>query len=58
MKNSKEYAQRVQKLYRGLKRMHPKVEKTTYDDPAEALICGIISENMNESAAVKAVRSV
>ncbi len=58
MKNSKEYAQRLHKLYRELKRVHPKVEKPTYEDPAEALICGIISEKMSESATCKALREI
>jgi len=41
-----------------LKRVHPKVEKTPFDDPAEALICGIISENMRESSAQKALKEI
>lgn len=58
MKNSKEYAQRLQKLYRELKRKHPKVEPATYDDPAEALISGIIREGMKEAAAQKAIKDI
>ena len=58
MKNSKEYAQRLHKLYRELKRVHPKVEKTTYEDPAEALICGIISERLSETATSRALREI
>lgn len=58
MKNSKEHAQRLQRLYRELKRAHPEVEKTSYEDPVEALIRGIISERMNESAAQRAVREI
>ena len=58
MKNSKEYAQRLQKLYRELKKLHPKVEKTTYEDPAEALICGIISEKLSENATSRALREI
>ncbi len=58
MKNSKEHAQRLRKLYRGLKRAHPKVEKVTYEDPAEALIWGIVSEKMSESAAGRALREI
>jgi len=58
MKNSKEHAQRLQRLYRELKRAHPEVEKTTYEDPVDALICGIISERMSESAAQKAFREI
>jgi endonuclease III len=58
MKNSKEHAQRLQRLYRELRRAHPQVERTTYEDPVEALICGIISERMNESAAQRAFREI
>jgi len=58
MKNSKEHAQRLQRLYRELRRAHPQVEKTFYEDPVEALICGIISERMNESAAQRAFREI
>ncbi len=58
MKNSREYAQRLRKLFRGLKRVHPKVERTPFDDPAEALICGVISENMRESSAQKALKEI
>ena len=56
MKNSKDYAPRLQKLYRGLKRAHSKVEKTTYDDPIEALIYGVVSEQLNDSAAQRAMK--
>lgn len=56
MKNSKDYAPRLLKLYRGLKRAHPKVEKTTYDDPIEALVYGVVSERMSESVAERAMK--
>jgi endonuclease III len=58
MKNSKEHAQRLQRLYRELKRAHPEVEKNTYEDPVEALISGIISERMSESAAHRAFKEI
>jgi endonuclease III len=58
MKNSKEHAQRLQRLYRELKRAHPHVARTTYEDPVEALICGILSERMSESAVQKALREI
>jgi endonuclease III len=58
MKNSKEHAQRLQRLYRELKRAHSEVEKPTYEDPVDALICGIISERVSESAAQKAFREI
>lgn len=50
MKNSKEYAQRLQKLYRGLKRAHPKADRIAYDDPIEALINGIVGEHSSDAA--------
>jgi len=56
MKNSKEYSTRLQKLYRGLKRAHPKVEKVTHDDPIEAVIHGIIGEYTNDAAVLKAIK--
>jgi endonuclease III len=56
MKNSKEHSQELQKLYRGLKRAHPKLDKTTYDDPIDALIFGIVSEHLSESAAQRAMK--
>ncbi len=58
MKNSREHAHRLQRLYRDLKRAHPQVERITYEDPVEALICGILSERMSESAAQKAFREI
>lgn len=56
MKNSKEYAQALQKFYRGLKRAHSKVEQTVYDDPIEAVIYGIVSEHFSEAAAQRAMK--
>lgn len=56
MKNSKEYSTRLQKLYRGLKRAHPKVEKVTHDDPIEAVIHGIIGEYTSDAATQKAIK--
>ena len=49
MKNSTEYAKRVKKLYLSLRRKSPKVQKLVYEDPVDALVYGIISENMTNS---------
>ena len=51
MKNSREYARKVQKLYGALKRQYPKVETVTYDEPVEAVVYAILSEKMTEAAA-------
>ena len=56
MKNSKEYAQRLQKFYRGLKRAHPKVDEIGYDDPIEALISGIVGEHSSDAAMHRAMK--
>lgn len=55
MKNSKEYAKKVHKLYRSLKRKYPKVEQAGYDEPAEALAYALVSEDMDEAAAQAAI---
>jgi len=54
MKNSREYARRVRKLYNALKRHYPKVENVTYDEPVEAAVYAILSENMTEAVAQSA----
>lgn len=56
MKNSKEYSQKLHKMYHRLKRRYPKVKKPTYDEPADALVYAIISENMSERAAQTAIK--
>jgi len=56
MKNSREYSQKVHKLYRSLKRKYPKAKKLIYDEPVEALIHAIISERMSETATQSAIK--
>lgn len=56
MKNSREYSKKVRQLYRLLKRKSPKVEKIVYDEPADALVYAIISENLSEAAAQSATK--
>ena len=56
MKNSKEYSRKVQKLYRTLRSKRAKVEKVAYEEPADALVRAIISENARERAAQSAIR--
>jgi len=56
MKNSKEYSKKVQSLYRSLKRQYPKVKKAVYDDPLDAIVYAIISENLTRTAAQTAIK--
>ncbi len=56
MKNSKEYSERINKLYSSLKRCHPKVDSVVYDDPVDALVHAVVSERMSESATQSALK--
>jgi len=56
MKNSREYSKKVQQLYRSLKRRFPKVEKVVYEEPVDALVYAIISENLSEAASQSAIK--
>ena len=51
MKNSRQYAEKLKKLYHRWKRSSAKVEPACYEEPAEALVYAIISENTTEAAA-------
>ena len=51
MKNSKDYAEKIKKLHRSLKRSAKKVTPVSYDDPVEAVIYGILSERVSERQA-------
>ncbi len=56
MKNSKEYAKKIQKLYRTLARMQNKVQKPDDEEVTNALVYAIISNVMTENAATAAVK--
>ena len=56
MKDSKEYSEKIQKLYRLLKRKYQKPREIMYDDPVDALVYAIISENMSETAAQSTIK--
>lgn len=51
MKNSKAYSKKVRRLYRSLKRKGAKLQAVTYEEPADAIVYAIISENMTDSVA-------
>jgi len=46
----------VQKLYRSLKREHPKIQQSTYDEPTDTIVYAVLSENMSETAAQSAIK--
>ncbi len=51
MKNSKQYAKAIGKLRRSLKKKHGKVKAVVFEDPVEAIVYAIISENVRSSKA-------
>ncbi|MCK4957827.1 MAG: hypothetical protein KAT00_00470 [Planctomycetes bacterium] len=57
MKNSKEYGQKVIKLFNALKRKGS-AAAVKYDDPVEALIYATVSENLRESAAKRVLKKI
>jgi len=56
MKNSKEYSGRLHKLFRSLKRKYPKLQKVIYDEPTDALVYAIVSENMSETVTKSVIK--
>jgi endonuclease III len=56
MKESKQYSRKINKLYRSLKRRHPSVQQAIYDEPADAVVYGVISENITAAAAQTAFK--
>ena len=56
MKDSKQYSKEVQQLYRSLKRKFPKVEKVTYDEPVDAMVYAVVSENITDKQASTAIK--
>jgi endonuclease III len=58
MKDSKQYSEKIRKLFRSLKRRHEKVTTPEYDDPLEALVYGIISEHTDLSSSKTIARQM
>ncbi len=56
MKNSKDYSKKVQKLYRTLKAKYPKAQNVTYEEPLDALVYAIISEDTTDSRTKAALK--
>ena len=58
MKNSKEYSQKIQKLFRNLKREYGKVEDPSHGTVVEALIYAVIAEKLTESETDKSLKNI
>jgi endonuclease III len=55
MKNSKEYAKKIPRLYRTLSHKHPKVQQAGRDEVVDSIIYAIISAELSEKAAESAM---
>ena len=55
MKNSKEYSQKIQTLYRTLSRRRPKVQPAPYDEVVDSIIYAILSAELSEKSAETAM---
>jgi hypothetical protein len=58
MKNSKEYASKVKKLYASLKKTGVASKKVEFDDPIDAIVYATVSEYLNESATRQALKKI
>lgn len=56
MKDSKKYAEQIQKFYRSLKRKSPKVKEVVYDDITESLVHAVVLEHLSESVTKSAFK--
>jgi endonuclease III len=58
MKDSSQYAKKVQRLYRKLKRRLGKGDVLTYEEPVDALVYAVVSEKITESQAEAAIKKL
>jgi endonuclease III len=58
MKDSKEYTKKIQKLYRALKQKPGKHAPIEYEEPVDAIVFAIVSENITESQAHDAIKKL
>jgi len=56
MKDSKEYSKKIQKLFRELKQKGAKSVLTEYDEPVDALIYAVVSEQISEGEAIVSIK--
>lgn len=56
MKNSKDYAKKIQKLYRALVRKNPKTQKVDDLNVTDSIIYAIVSSEMSEKSATAATK--
>jgi endonuclease III len=55
MKESRQYSKKIQKLYRALRRRGTR-EKAEYEEPVDALVYAVVSENLTEQQTQSAIK--
>jgi endonuclease III len=58
MKDSSQYAKKIQKLYRVLKGRAGKVAVLTYEEPVDALVYAVVSQKSTESQTESAIKKL
>jgi endonuclease III len=58
MKDSKEYSKKIQKLQRALKQKPGKHTPVEYEEPVDAIVFAIVSENLTESQSHAAIKKL
>ena len=58
MKDSSQYAKKIQRLYRAMKRRSVKSAILTYEEPVDALVYAVVSEKATESQAGSAIKRI
>jgi endonuclease III len=56
MKNSKNYSQKIQKLYRTLTRKYPKVQQVSHEKVIDAVVYAVISAEISEKTADSVIK--
>ena len=56
MKDSKDFSKKIQKLYRSLKQRYAKQETVEFEEPVDALVYAIVSENLTGQQAQSAIK--
>jgi endonuclease III len=56
MKGSREYSKKLRKLHRSLKSKYAKPQPVVYEEPLDALVYGVVSEQMSEAATQSAMK--
>lgn len=58
MKSTKEYAQRIKKLFTALKKGSPKIKKNEFANPVDAMVFAVISQETSEAETASILKKI